>query len=308
MTIRTQIEDYIALRVALGFKFVTTAATLRDYGDFAELRGDTFIRWRTALAWAKRAASDDGRTRRLASVHRLAEFLRAEDARHELVPKHLRRFVRRHPMPHLYSSAEISALLDHAAKLGSRSKSFRAKTFVTLFGLLAATGLRVSEALRLRLSDVSDHSLVIRRTKFQKTREIPIHATTARALADYIAVRRSITAFTDHVFVGEFSGRAVRYADVWWAFRGLCLRAGIGIAAPSGRAPRIHDLRHTFAVRALERCPNGRRAVERHMAALSAYLGHANPRHTFWYLHRSPTLLRHIARACERNAAEARAR
>jgi integrase len=292
------IEEYVALRQAIGFKFHTTAQMLRDFGAFAERRGDAHVRYRTAIAWAKEAGTQDLARRRLASVRRLSIFLRAEDDRHQAVPKHLFKPRSTPPIPHIYAPAEISTLLAYAEQIEPPG-SFRSKTFVTLFGLLAATGLRTSEALRLRLSDFSDDGLVIRETKFRKSRFIPLHATTSAAMKRYVDDRRAVACVTDHLFISERTGRAPRYAVVWWTFRSICQRAGIGVRTASGRSPRIHDLRHTFAVRSLERCANERLVVARHMGALATYLGHANARHTFWYLHHTPQLLRGIARACE---------
>jgi integrase/recombinase XerD len=292
------IEEYVALRQTLGFKFHGTARLLREFGAFAGRRGDTHVRYRTAIEWAKEHSSKDAVRRRLASVRRLSNFLRAEDARHEPIPK--RHFKPRstRPMPHIYTSAEISTLLGYAAQIEPPG-CFRSQTLVALFGLLAATGLRASEALHLRLRDFSDDGLMIRETKFRKSRFIPLHGTTSAALKRYIASRRAVASVTDHLFISERTGRAPRYAAVWWTFRSICMRAGIGVRTASGRSPRIHDLRHTFAVRSLERCASERLAVTRHMGALATYLGHANAQHTFWYLHRTPQLLRGIARACE---------
>ena len=292
------IEEYIALRHALGFKFHGAAQMLRDFAAFADRRGDTHVRTRTAIEWAKQGGSQDAARRRLGSVRNLSTFLRAADPRHEIIPKRLFRPKSSPPMPHIYTSAEISTLLGYAAQIEPPG-SFRSQTFVTLFGLLAATGLRTSEALRLRLGDFSDDGLVIRETKFRKSRFIPLHATTSAALKRYIDSRRAVPSVTDHLFIAERTGRAPRYTVVWWTFRSICQRAGIGIRTASGRRPRIHDLRHTFAVRSLERCAAERREVARHMGALATYLGHTHARHTFWYLHRTPQLLRGIARACE---------
>jgi integrase/recombinase XerD len=292
------IEEYIALRHALGFKFHWAAQTLRDFAAFAARRGDTHVRTRTAIDWAKQGISADAAGRRLGAVRNLSIFLRAEDPRHELLPKRLFKPKSFPPMPHIYTSAEISTLLGHAAQIEPPG-CFRSQTFVTLFGLLAATGLRASEALRLRLGDFSDDGLVIRETKFRKSRFIPLHATTSTALKRYIDGRRAVPSVTDHLFITERTGRAPEYTIVWWTFRSICQRAGIGARTASGRRPRIHDLRHTFAVRSLERCATERLEVARHMGALATYLGHSHAHHTFWYLHRTPQLLRGIARACE---------
>ena len=204
-------------------------------------------------------------------------------------------------MPYIYSPAEVATLLTHAAEIEPPG-SFRAAMFTTFYSLLAVTGLRTSEALRLRLGDFRDGGLFILETKFHKSRWLPLHRTTVAGLERYLDMRKRVPCRTDHFFVSPRTGRAPKYAVVWWTFRSLCARAGIGAHSPSGRKPRIHDLRHTFAVRALERSPSGREAVERHTAALSTYLGHTNARYTYWYLHRTPQLLRGIARECERTA------
>jgi integrase len=295
------IEEYIHIRQATGFKFDDAAALLRNYGRFAGQLGDTHVRWRSAVRWSEQAQNRNARQRRLGHIRKLAVFLRAEDPRHQAIPPRLFKPKSARPMVYIYTREEIATLLDYAAQLEPVG-SFRSLTFATFYGLLAATGLRTSEALRLRMSDFSDDALTIRQTKFRKTRRIPLHKTTAAALKRYLAKRKAVACPTDHIFVSERTGARRDYHVMWSTFRSICLRAGIGISSPSGRKPRLHDLRHTFAVRALERCPPGRAAVERHMTALATYLGHSNARHTFWYLHCSPVLMRGIARACEQMA------
>jgi integrase/recombinase XerD len=293
------IEEYVATREALGFKFDGSAAILRDFERFALKEGDSHVRWTTAVRWAKQAKSADGRRRRLGHIRRLAAFLRADDPTHELIP--VRLFAARtcRPMPYIFTESEVATIMAFASLVGGAG-SFRALTFSTYFGLLAATGLRAREALRLRMRDVREDGLVIENTKFRKSRFLPVHPTTAEALKRYREARERLTSRSDSFFLAQRSRRAPTYATVWWTFRQICIRAGIGDRSPSGRPPRIHDLRHTFAVRSLEKCPTGRQATERHAAALATYLGHANPRHTFHYLHSSPQLLRDVARACER--------
>jgi integrase/recombinase XerD len=295
------VEEYITVRQATGFKFEGPAALLRDFARFAHQRGDTHVRWHTATRWAEQARGPTARKRWLGLVRNLSVFLRAEDLRHERLPSRFFAPCTGRPMPYIYTPLEISSLLSYAGQLEPVG-SFRPLMYVTFFGLLAATGLRVNEALQLRVRDFSGDALVIRQTKFRKTRSIPLHKTTAAALKRYLVKRASVFCHTDHFFISQLTGRSRSYTGVWLTFRSICLRAGIGVCSPSGRKPRIHDLRHTFAVRSLERCPSGRAAVERHMAALSTYLGHANARHTFWYLHSSPRLLRSISRACEQIA------
>jgi integrase len=165
-----------------------------------------------------------------------------------------------------------------------------------LISLLAATGLRISEALHLLVSDITPNGLLIRRTKFQKTRLVPLHDTAVTGLGRYLLRRQERRRGGDHVFVSD-EGQPLVYWKVHGVFRTLLKSAGF---RPSGgRWPRIHDLRHTFAVRALESSPTGRQRIGQHMLALATYLGHVNIDATYWYLETTPELLRDIAVVAE---------
>jgi integrase len=166
-----------------------------------------------------------------------------------------------------------------------------------MFGLMAVAGLRRNEVIELRIGDFSGDGLVIRETKFHKSRFVPLHATTVDRLDRYLVERRKIAGHTDHLFISLRRKRCDPHT-VLMTFREVCERAGLGRTI-SGTRPRLHDLRHTFAVRALERCPTGRDEVNRHMLALTTYMGHARVESTYWYLERTPQLLRDIADACE---------
>ena len=175
--------------------------------------------------------------------------------------------------------------------------TIRPVTFTTLFGLLAATGMRISEAIGLRLSDITNDGLVIEKTKFKKSRLLPLHPSARRALDDYLAIRLRVATESAALLIGN-TGEAVAYPTVISVF--LRLTRSIGLRGPSGRGgPRIHDLRHTFAVRSLERCPRNAAAVSRHIVGLSTYLGHAHVTDTYWYLQASPALMTDIADAGE---------
>jgi integrase len=165
-----------------------------------------------------------------------------------------------------------------------------------LISLLAATGLRVSEALHLLVSDITPDGLLIRKTKFQKTRLVPLHDTAVTGLAHYLTHRQETRSAGAHVFVSD-DGQPLVYWKVHSMFRRLLKSAGI---KPSrGRWPRIHELRHTFAVRALESSPTGRQRIGQHMLALATYLGHVNINTTYWYLETTPELLRDISVVAE---------
>jgi integrase len=198
-------------------------------------------------------------------------------------------------VPHIYSRDEIDGLVLAATRLPS-SDLLLPKTYAALISLLAATGLRISEALHLLVSDITSNGLLIRRTKFQKTRLVPLHATAVTGLARYLTHRQEARCGGDHVFVsGE--GQPLVYWKVHSVFRTLLKSAGI---KPSGgRWPRIHELRHTLAVRALESSPTGRQRIGQHMLALATYLGHVNINATYWYLETTPELLLDIAVVAE---------
>jgi integrase/recombinase XerD len=214
---------------------------------------------------------------------------------HETPPARHFGYHKRRPVPHIYSREEIKRLLGAALLLGPLD-SLQPQTFATLIGLLAATGLRISEALALQFSDITPRGLLIRKTKFQKTRLVPLHPTAVAHIERYLKRRRQTRSPGQDVFIDE-NGRPLRYWDVYRTFQRLLKTAGL---APSGvRRHRLHHLRHTFAVRALEASPTGRQRVGRHMLALATYMGHVNIDATYWYLETTPELLRDIAVAGE---------
>ena len=168
--------------------------------------------------------------------------------------------------------------------------------YTTLLGLIAATGMRIAEALALQVDDVTADGLVIRETKFQKSRLLPLHDTVRQALDGYLIARRDVPGGST-LFVSR-AGRPLPYNSVRNVFLALLDRTDLR-RAHAGRDPRIHDLRHTFAVRSLESCSHDRTAVARHIVALSTYLGHAHVTGTYWYLHATPVLMGQIAEAGE---------
>jgi integrase len=292
----TIVEKHIELHHATGYLFRRQGSLLRDFARYAEARGEDVVRATTALEWAASVPSLSTRQGRLGVIRRFAWLMQAEDPRHEVPPAGA--FGARAPRrtPYIYTPKEIRDLLKAAAKLGSRG-GLRPKVYVTMFGLIASTGLRISEALRLRLDDVTPSGLVIRQTKFRKSRLVPLHATTRRELDAYLMVRARVATIDATVFVSE-RGTALQYPTVISVF--LSLIRGLGIhPGPGQRGPRIHDLRHTFAVRSLEQCRGDRDDVARHMLALSTYLGHAHLVDTYWYLQATPALLSDIAKRSE---------
>jgi len=290
------IDRYLELRRALGYKLDSDERLLRSFGRFADERADTHVASQTALAWAARTTTARQTNRRMRVIIGLARFLHAEDPRHEIPPRVLSCPAQTRPLPYIFSPEEIRLLAQAAARLGPPG-SLRPLTFSTLFTLLAVTGLRISEALSLRLDDLTPDALVIRDTKFRKSRLVPLHETAAAALTRYLERRQRVASKDDHLFV-SLKRTPLCYATAYRMFRQLCASAGLH-CPPQARRPRLHDLRHSVAVRALEACPHARDQVTPHMLALSTYLGHASVRGTYWYLQSSPRLMHDVAGAAE---------
>ena len=289
------VETYLAVRRAVGFTLSNTEYLLRSFANFATDLKETHIRTATAIDWASQAKSVAQRPTRHQTICRFAQYLRIEDSRHELPPANHFGYRKTRRVPHIYSRDEIGGLVLAATRLPS-SDLLLPKTYAALISLLAATGLRISEALHLLVSDITSNGLLIRRTKFQKTRLVPLHATAVTGLARYLTYRQEARCGGDHVFVSD-EGQPLVYWKVHSMFRTLLKSAGI---KPSGgRWPRIHELRHTLAVRALESSPTGRQRIGQHMLALATYLGHVNINATYWYLETTPELLLDIAVVAE---------
>ena len=298
-----RISDHVARFVetkrALGYRFTQNELILKRFARFAEARGETFIRAATVLEWASasRTASSTTKIRLLRFVHDLALWLHAEDERHEVPHRDaLGRRSSWRPRPFPMSVPDIRKLLDAALSRGPAG-TIAPLTWHYMFGLMASTGLRIGEALALTLEDVTDDGLVIRDTKFGKTRLVVLHPTSRTALDLYLAARLRERTPDRHLFVIA-TGRPPRreHADV--VFRELAERAGLRKPGER-RGPTPHSLRHAFAIRSLENIPPGARPG-RHMLALSTTLGHAELMSTFWYLEATPVLLRGIAEATER--------
>jgi integrase/recombinase XerD len=294
-------HTYLAVRRALGFKLRATESRLRSFIRYATKRADTHIRVTTAIAWAGSARSPRERHFRLNTLVLFARHLRAQDPLHELPPADLFPSTVHMRVPHIYSDRETRLILDAAARLGPPGTS-RADTYRTLFALLAVTGLRIGEALALRLCDVTNDGLVVRDTKFRKSRLVPIHSTTRAALDVYRQRWRVVTEPSKALFVST-RGTSLARDSVHKTFDKIVRRLGMRESVPPGSlhrpSPCLHDFRHTLAVRALEACPAAHATIGRHMLALSTFLGHGKISSTYWYLHATPELMVSIADACE---------
>jgi integrase len=295
------VETYLTLRRGTGFTMQNAECLLKSFAAFATEREQTHVHTQTAIDWAALGPSVAQRDARLKAVCRFARHVRGEDARHELPPaNHFGARKTRRP-PHIYSAEDIDRLIEAALRLRPKG-GVRSWTYATLIALLLATGLRISEALKLTIADVSNDGLLIRETKFRKTRLVPLHDTAAAGLKRYLARRRP-RSDDDPVFINE-RGRPLRYLAVRDTFNRLVSR--VGIRPESIRRPRLHDLRHTFAVRALQSGPADRSRCGAHMAALATYMGHVNIYATYWYLEATADLMRDVAAAGEGFMSEGR--
>ncbi|GJE02984.1 tyrosine-type recombinase/integrase [Methylobacterium isbiliense] len=291
------VERYVALQRSLGLRFDEQARLLLCYARFASAAGDGFVVTQRVRAWSSEATSPRQARLRYDTARRFAAFLRAEDGRHEVPPSGaFGRGRRPRPAPYLLSPSEIAAIMTAALDVPPKG-TISPLTYHHLFGLLAATGLRISEALALKRTDLTDDGLVVRRGKFAKSRLLPLHPSTRAALDRYLVARQRLGAGGDDLFVVRH-GRAPTKVRVYCVF--VRLARALGIRGVQGaRGPRLHDLRHSFAVRSLTACPPDRTAVTRHMLALSTYMGHADVAATYWYLQATPVLLNGIAAAAE---------
>jgi integrase len=283
--------EYIALRRALGFKLYHQTWWLPDFVSFLEAHGSAVITTGLALRWAQQPADASPRwwAAKLAAVRHFARHHSAFDPRTEVPPPDLLPYPRLRLTPHIYTSGEVAALMRQASRL---SHPLQSTTYATLLGLLAVTGMRVSEALALDRDDVDwNRSLVtLRSSKFGKSRHVPLHRSTLDALGDYARRRdRLYRRRRSPSFFISTVGTRVFLQNFWYVFRRLSRLAGLD--SGSGRRPRIHDLRHTFAMNTLRDWYRAGVDVERRLPWLSTYLGHVSPSTTYWYLTATPELL-----------------
>ena len=289
------VASYLAVRRACGFELKSQGSQLRSFAISSDAKGKHRVCSEIAIEWAGQAQSVPQRARRLGQVIRFARYVRAEDQSHELPPAVFGSEMQPRPTPYIFSQNNIQRLVQAASQSGYRS--LRRQTYSTLFALLACTGLRVSEAIRLRYDDITPDGLVIRRSKFGKSRLVPLHETAQAGLERYLKQRRSYAPFDDHVFI-SLRRKPLLLGDAEIAFQTAVEKIGLQ-RGPGPPRPTPHSLRHTFAVRALEACPDGRDRITKHMLALSTYLGHSKVCYTHWYLEATPDLMKNIAKCCE---------
>jgi integrase len=281
--LRQALTDYLQIRRALGYKLERAEKLLLQYLEHLEALGAERITTENAVSWATLpAAGKDAHwwAFRLSAVRGFARYLHALDGRHEVPPADVLPNRTHRAIPYLYSQQEILRLMTATSSLHGE---LRQATYRTLIGLLAVTGMRVGEAIRLDDHDVDlRHGiLVVRGTKFGKSRELPVHATTVDALRSYLR-RRDRLCPEPHSDAALISPAATRllYTNVHATFRELRRRAGLAARSAACR-PRIHDVRHTFAVRTLLGWYREGVEVQPRLPLLSTYLGHVHPKDTY---------------------------
>lgn len=289
------VESYLAVRRACGFELKSVGEHLLSFAEYSDAGAKPYVCSTTAIEWADRRD-------RLLSAH--ACWATSFGSHAMPMPKtHAMNYLHRYLAVSIGAGCSLHLLKGDIERLIQAAlqpayHGLRRDTYSTLFALLACTGLRVSEATRLRYQDITADGLVIRCSKFHKSRLVPLHDTSQAQLDRYLERRRRYWPFDDHVFISMY-GKPLSLSNVDSAFRTAAVK--IGIPCGYDKAPRAtpHSLRHTFAVRVLEACPDDRDHITQNMLALSTVSGHGNVANTYWYLEATPELLGKIAERCE---------
>ncbi|MDB6040989.1 MAG: site-specific recombinase XerD [Verrucomicrobiales bacterium] len=286
----SRVQSYLRQRRALGYKLFREGRQLLNFARCADrARHRRPLNTALALRWATlpRAADPAYHARRLDIVRVFARHQAVREPATQVPPRHILGPAFRRKSPHLFTPGQLRQLL---RRCGTLSGQFRGLTYRTLLGLLAASGLRISEALALMVQDVDldQGVLTIRFSKFEHTRLVPLHPSALSALRRYARKRASLFPRSQTFFVSD-RGQRLQYGAVNRVFIGL---SGDMIPANGRRRVRLHDLRHTFACRVLLRWQHSRRGAAGRVVILSRYLGHVHIRDTYWYLTAVPELLK----------------
>lgn len=291
--LRDAVEDYLAMRRALGFKLRDAGKGLLDFVSFLERRRASHITTELALQWAMQQSHSQPATwaQRLTFVRCFARHWSATDPRTEIPPWRLLPYRPRRARPYLYTEKEIQRLLEAARGLPPID-GLRSWTYYCLFGLLTVTGLRISEAIALAQQDVDleEAVLTIHHSKFGKSRLVPLHVSTQRVLAQYAQRRDAFLGRTPLTFLVSDRGRPLEGSAIRRTFYDLSRQTGL--RGPSDHhGPRLHDFRHRFAIETMVQWYRCGQDVERRLPVLSTYLGHAHVTDTYWYLSACPELM-----------------
>ncbi len=296
--LKAEIDRYVAIHRKFGLNYNEVSRTLRLFANYAEGFGDKHLRVNRLRDWCSQASSPLRARSAYDAVRRFCVFMNAEDDGHEVPPAGaFGRGRLRWPTPYIFDPSQIAAILEEARQLPPAG-AIVGQTYACLFALLVATGMRISEGLALQLDDITPDGLIVRQGKGGKSRLLPIHPSTRQALTQYMAIRQGAICKTNDLFISR-RGRAPSKLRAHVVFVEILRKLGLRPQEIGTPGPRLHDLRHTFAVRSLEQCPHDRSAVANHIVALSTYLGHTSIAHTYWYLEATPVLMQAIAVASE---------
>jgi integrase len=290
--LRDTLDRYLEMRRGLGYRLKRDERDLVSFVNFMDAHGSTYITVSLTVAWVAQPAGarPSWLANRMTMARGFAAYLHAIDPLHEVPPADLFRHGPHRAVPYLYSDEEVTALIDAAATLRNPRTALMIRT---LIALLAATGLRVGEALALDVDDLdlTTGVLAVRHSKFGRSRLVPLHLQVTAALADYLRQRGQMwPSPTSTALFLTITGTRKQYAHVRQAFAELVRRVGLAHKTHNCR-PRVHDLRHTFAVRTLIDWYHDGTDVQARLPMLSAYLGHSEPAYTCWYLEAAPDLL-----------------
>jgi integrase len=285
-------DEYLQLRRALGHDLAEAHRLLPRFVAYLESIEASTVTIQAALDWAQQPDVDPASnvwSQRMTIARGFAKYMAGIDPDTEIPPVGLIPARQRWRPPFIYTHDEVDALMTQARLMRWRMP---AATHETLIGLLAATGMRIGEAIRLDRTDINwtDGVLLIRESKFGKSRQVPVLACTLAGLSRYAETRDQLCTTAAPSFFVSARGTRPIYPVIQQNFRRLCNEAGIGTGSPT--PPRIHGLRHTFAVRTLMQWYRAGEDVEARLPTLSTYLGHRDPRSTYWYLSAAPELLR----------------
>jgi integrase len=286
-------ERYLRLRQTLGHQLDDAHRLLPRFVSYLEEIDASAITVEAALAWVRRPDVDPASSvwsRRMTVVRGFARHMAGIDPATEIPPLGLVTFHQHWKPPFIYSTTDVEALM--TAVPAVVPTPLRTATVQTVIGLLAATGMRIGEAIALERGDIdwTEGVLVVRSSKFTKSRELPLQPSTITAMGGYTQTRdQHVPAPASPRFFVSGKGTPICYPDFWATFRELLTRTGIGAGSPA--RPRIHDLRHSFAVHTLVRWYQAGEDVAALLPRLSTYLGHLTPAYTYWYLSAAPELL-----------------
>lgn len=294
-TLKLHLDDYLKLRRQLGYKLVVAGILLRNFVRFAEQEGAKRINTKLALRWATLPSeiTPAQKANRLGFVRRFAQYVSTLDPGTEVPPQKLIPYQFRRQDPYHYSEENVLQLVEAAWRIDPANK-IKGPTLGTLFGLLAVTGMRVGEAIALERGDVSfnERTLTLRRAKGNKSRLVPLHPSTLQALQQYAGLRDRLYPRTvsPTFFVWEGGVRLLHCTLHRWFLLVVCQ---LGLRKPGGRrGPRIHDLRHHFAICTLLNWYRSDVDVDAHLPELATYMGHVHVRDSYWYLSAVPQLLK----------------